>query len=169
MAEYRVSGDAFRSDSVSVKRDPPPFFDSAEDDSEFAQEFGVNVNYTQSLAFVSGGYARLYDGSDPWHAFFDETVQIDLETDTETTYLYAVYDSALGRHSYVTSVTETAPTNGLSILVAEIDAGTEEVRPRNENPEVAVGSTSYRGQNGNRQRSIQYDDEMEKLVVVKHE
>lgn len=168
MAEYRVSGDAFRSDSVSVKRDPPPFFDSAEDDSEFAQGFEVNVNYSQSLAFVDGGYARLYDGADPWHTFFDNSVQIDLETDTGTTYLYAVYDSSLGRHSYVTNTDATDP-NGLPILVAEIDAGEEEVRPRNENPEVAVGSTSYRGKNGNRQRSIQYDDEMDKLVVVKHE
>jgi len=166
MTRYEVAGDSFRSTSSVIRKTKPPFFEEADTDSEFGVDFGITPDYANDQFDVDGGYARMYDGSAAWHGFYEATNTLTLEAPSGVNYLYAVYDNTQNSLEYEV-LSSDSPTGSITVKLAEIDAGAQEVTKVNTDPNVSVPSQGFRDSSGVRQQTIQYDEELRSLVVIK--
>jgi len=166
MTDYPVSGEAFTGDSVSVKRTPPSYVESVDDSEAFALDFSITPDFGNDQFDVTGGYARIYDGSEAWNTFFDGTETIALEDVSGITYLYVVYDEPTDDLRYEALPSES-PSTSTSILIAEVDGSDDSVTSLNRDPEPTLASTGYKDTSGTLKRTIQYDEQLESLVVIK--
>lgn len=169
MTKYEVIGDSFPPDSPSLEKKKPPYFEIALKNSEFAPDgFDVDVNYSQSEAVLSGGYARIFDGSQIWHIFIDGKDTINLESDSGVTYFFVAYDVDRKQIYYEVNSTDTSPSDP-SLKILEIDASAQTASKENRKAVIGVGSTAYTDEDGNNEQEIVYDPQLDTLVLVKYD